>query len=255
MVGGGGPRPPTQVVCRIWAVPSSWFRPRRCPAPAISDAEIEAVGMGFSVSRVLPVLVLALVLSSVLLPLAALDNSHSALAAIAFVQTLGSATRTTTGTATTITTTAAATAGDSIIATFAVQTTATTKVTCNDSAGNTYQTNVQVTNTTGSVLTGICSAHNITTLSAGATITITHPSSSSVAVGAAEFSGIASTTPLDQTGSATGNSTTPSATTTSVTTQASELVIGGFAVAAGADVNFTPGSGFTLIQSVSTGGG
>src|SRR5262249_18664735 len=101
-------------------------------------------------------------------------SGSEATAAILFVKTLPTATSTTTGTTIAVTLTSGVAAGDSIILTLAMGPVSGT-VSASDSAGNSYVVNVDVTNAS-KVRTVILSAHNVSALTSGNTITITHPS-------------------------------------------------------------------------------
>src|SRR5207245_2755847 len=100
-------------------------------------------------------------------------------------------------------------------------------VSCSDSKGNTYRTDVDVARGSGTdgVRTVVCSAAIRTALVAGNTVVLSHPSVMARAMNVAEFSGYLTPT-LDRSASAGGDSGTVASGATAVTTQASELVIG-----------------------------
>src|SRR5439155_162674 len=100
-------------------------------------------------------------------------------------------------------------------------------VSCSDSKGNTYRTDVDVARGSGTdgVRTVVCSAAIRTALVAGNTVVMSHPSVMARAMNVAEFSGYLTPT-LDRSASAGGDSGTVASGATAVTTQASELVIG-----------------------------
>lgn len=189
-------------------------------------------------------------------------------AQISFVADLGS--NETTGVSTTslsITTTASAPAGASIIVVAVDDLPAIgvtpTSVTCSDSAGHSYVTDVLLGGGGGGPQTGpasICSTHRIAgALPSLSTITVTWSGGSNPQnqrVRAFAVTGLAST-PLDRTASSAGHSTSPSSGATAVTSQADELLVGAIA-----DYNsstsvaaFSPGSGYTALAGVGTANG
>jgi hypothetical protein len=171
---------------------------------------------------------------------------------IRFVQTIGTATRSSSSNSSiTISVPAAGVAtGDSIIVAVTAGTFAG-PVTCSDAKSNSYTIDADVTGA-GRLL--ICSAHNVTALASGDTITATYPGFSGLTTASAnQFSGISAITPVDQVSTATGNSATPSSGFTGTTTQANELLFG--AIAHNSTPTFTPGSGYILIGQVIGGSG
>ena len=93
-----------------------------------------------------------------------------------------------------------------------------------DSGSNTYAIDVDIADSSDQVRTVILSANIGTALVQGDTITVTHPTGSSLGAVVDEFSGIASSSWVDDTGSGEGNSSTPSASAT--TTNADDLLYG-----------------------------
>ena len=85
------------------------------------------------------------------------------------------------------------------------------------------------------------------------TITITHPTGTSLGAVADEFSGIASTSRVDDTGSGSGDSTTPSASAT--TTNADDLIYG--AVGSHGNDTYTEATDWTTLTHlvINCGGG
>lgn len=78
------------------------------------------------------------------------------------------------------------------------------------------------------------------------TVTYNAAGSSYMSLIIAEYSGIATTSPLDVAGSSTGSSTSPS--TSITTTNANDLIIGWVTSMAGSTVTITSGSGYTMRQ-------
>lgn len=168
---------------------------------------------------------------------------------IGFVKNIGTNQSKTAGTSISVTVPAAGVkAGNSIIVTFAMDSTSGS-VSVSDTAGNTYNLDADTGVYVTYVRTLIFSAHNVTALVSGNTITVTHPSVNAKAVSANEFSGLAKTSALalDKTSTATGDSTTPSSGSTATTTQADELLIGAIGVEGPLGDTFTAGSGYTAL--------
>jgi hypothetical protein len=96
-------------------------------------------------------------------------------------------------------------AGNRVIVSFAFNPASGT-VSCSDSGGNSYAIDKDITNGSGTtgVRTVIASAHVTTALISGNTITCTHPSVTARALSANEFSGVAATSAIDKSASATG---------------------------------------------------
>src|SRR5438552_612956 len=204
---------------------------------------------------------LALVTTALALGLVALLHSDAA-ATIAFVKNIGTATGNNTGTTITITlqTGVSVAAGNSIILSFVSADIGTT-FSATDSASNGYSVDIQGVKTgTGSVRTVILSAHNVSALAAGNTITVTFPSTTSRRVLTAdEFSGLAKSGTLDKTSSAGSSGTTPDSGFTATTTQAAELLLGAIGVAGANSDTFTAGDDghggtYTALTRVNSGG-
>jgi hypothetical protein len=143
---------------------------------------------------------------------------------ISYIGDIGSAQSKTAGTSLAVTTTAAVVAGDDIMVAFAADPAATVS-SVGDSAGNTYNEAISVTNS-GDVVTYIFAAYDVNALSSGSTITINHASATARAAVVSVFRGLANSAVLDQTHTGTGSSTSPTSGATSTTTQADELLIG-----------------------------
>ena len=141
-------------------------------------------------------------------------------------------------------------AGNSIIVTFAMGDVSGT-VSCSDSAANSYTADVDITNSTN-VRTVILSAHNVSALSSGNTITVTHPSTADRTMYVGEFSGLATSSTRDLTKSNTGNAKNMSAGNSTATSEPLELLIGAFGVAQGTGDSFTHGSGWTGLTRLDT---
>ena len=170
---------------------------------------------------------LRLVPAAALLGLVAALSPSDAAAAIALVRNVGSASSGATGTTMAVTVpTGGIPAGHTLIVTATLDPQAGT-VSCSDSKGNTYRTDVDVARGSGTdgVRTVVCSAAIRTALVAGNTVVMSHPSVMARAMNVAEFSGYLTPT-LDRSASAGGDSGTVASGATAVTTQASELVIG-----------------------------
>ncbi len=132
-----------------------------------------------------------------------------------------------------------------------------------DSAGNTYSTDGDL-NSNGQRLL-VFSAHNVQALGGGTTITITLETASAsvlfMAASAAEFSGLATVSPLDRSSGSSGYGSSITSGATAPTTHADELLLGvafvtGFAGNASpppppppAPASFTPGAGYTAMPS------
>jgi uncharacterized repeat protein (TIGR02543 family) len=146
-------------------------------------------------------------------------------AGISYIGNIGTAQSKTAGTSLAVTTNAAVAAGDDILVTFAADPAATVS-SVSDSAGNTYNNVVDITNS-GNVRTIILAAYNVTALPSGSTITINHASVTARSAVVSVFRGLADSAVLDRTHTNTGaGSTAPTSGATSTTTQADELLIG-----------------------------
>jgi hypothetical protein len=199
------------------------------------------------------------VFTVVLLWAALLLSGSDVYAVATFVKTIGTSTTQSTGTTISVTVPAAGVAaGNSIIVAFGMDGTAGT-VSCTDSSGNGYQVDSSVINsTTKTSRTVICSAHKVTALAPGNTITVTSPSTATRAISAFEFSGLVPRFLLsdsaDKKSTATGSSATPSSGLTATTTMADELVFGSITMSFSFNDAFTPGAGLTLIGRAGTTG-
>lgn len=160
-----------------------------------------------------------------------------------------------------VTTTQAAPAGSAIIvistasALFGPQ---ATGVTCADSAGNTYHTDVSESLGVND-LTAICSAPALANqLPSGGTITVswtgTAPNGQIYLASAWSVTGLASS-PLDQTAFAAGTGSSASSGTTATTAQANELLFGAIEDTGSgvSGAGFTPGSNGTSSTCATTG--
>jgi hypothetical protein len=174
--------------------------------------------------------------------------SPAAAANITFIKSIGTSTSTTAATTTAVTVPAAGVAsGNSVILTVGLPSGLAGAVSAVDTQGNSYAVDADVTNTSNARIV-VLSAHKITPLVSGNTITVTHPSTNRRNLIALEFAGLAAS-PVDQTATNTGteNNATPATTgTTAETTLDHELLLGAFGVSGPTSDNFTVGSGYTL---------
>jgi hypothetical protein len=163
---------------------------------------------------------------------------------------IGTAASETTGTNLTINAVTAA-AGNTVIVTVAMDP-SSGAVSVADSAGNTYSTDADVANGSGTngVRTLVFSAP-VTTALANGTITITHPAATARAARALKVAGILP--PPDQMASNAGSNNVPSSGTTPATTQASELVIAAFGYENTGP--FSVGPGYTTLNTVNSAPG
>ena len=174
------------------------------------------------------------ILAAGLLSLALGGSAH---AAIGTPVDLGTASSKTAGTTLALTLAGAVPAGNSIIVTFAMNYSVSGGVSCADNRGNSYAVDVdaaQVPSGGGSsgVRTVVCSAHDVVGVTAGTIITVTHPSVTARAMAALSVSGLAKTSPVDQTtAGASGASQLPSCNTAlPPTTFANELLVAAIGV-------------------------
>ena len=122
---------------------------------------------------------------------------------------------------------------------------------CSDTQGNSYTVDADIT---GVGRLFICSAHNVTALTSGDTITASYPRLQRDHNGQRQrVLGHFPDDPVDKISTNTGNSATPSSGFTATTTQANELLFG--AIAHNSTPTFTPGSGYTLQVEVIGGSG
>ncbi|MBW2437899.1 MAG: hypothetical protein JRF29_11510, partial [Deltaproteobacteria bacterium] len=170
--------------------------------------------------------------------------------AITKVQDIGTYSLTTNGTSISLTVPAGGVAaGNSIIITFAMSD-QTGTVGCADQAGNPYTVDVDVS-LNNAVRTVVCAAHDVSALSSGQWIQVTHPSVGDRNIYAGEFSELATSSTLDQATSNTGNAT--AMTSGSVTTTVpNELLIGAIGVQGPTSDNFVHGSGWTGLTEAGT---
>ena len=182
---------------------------------------------------------------SLVIGFALLISANLVSAAITKVQDLGTANSKTTNTTLAVTLAAGVTDGNSVIVTFAMDS-ATGTISCADDAGtsNSYSVDVDVNNT-GSVRTAIISAHNVSGLTSGKVITITHPSVAARGMSVTEFSGLAKISQIDQTQSNTGSTIGVSSNATGTTTTPDELLIGAIGEEGKLVDGFTPGTSWT----------
>jgi hypothetical protein len=179
-----------------------------------------------------------------------LSMAGPAYSAITKVKDIGTNSLTTNGTSISLTVPAAGVAaGNSIIVTFAMVEQSGT-ISCADQAGNPYSVDVEAINN-NNVRTAVCAAHNVSALSSGQWIQVTHPTVTDRMVYAGEFSGLATSSTLDQTNSTPGNAT---AMTSGIvtTTEPKELLIGAIGVAGPTSDGFTHGSGWTGLTQIGT---
>jgi hypothetical protein len=147
------------------------------------------------------------------------------------------------GTTTVLSLGGSVTKGNSVLISFAMDDYIAGGITASDSKGNSYTLDADATYG-GLVRTAILSAHDVKPLSAGDTITVTHPFTGARGFTAVQFSGLAPTGTRDGSAAAAGYSAAPSSGATA-TTSGDELVYG--ALTAVGDGNFTPGAGFTSL--------
>jgi hypothetical protein len=134
-----------------------------------------------------------------------------------------------------------------------------TTVPVTDARGNTYSSDKDVTNGSGTagVRTLVFSAPIATALQSGDLITVTFSTSiAAKAVSAFDVGGLAAASPRDQTASATGNSASPSSGSTATTTQPTELVFGAIGVdeTSSTPTALAPGAGYTALTGAGIGG-
>ena len=180
-------------------------------------------------------------------------------ATIALVKTIGTAAVTAGGTNISITVPAGGVAaGNSIILTLAIGDVGTA-YTATDSRGNAYSLDIQGVQSSH-VWTVVLSAHNVAALSAGDTITISHPPAAKRALVATEFAGLARTNAFDKANANGNNGNLADSNPTAATAQAAELLIGSIAVGGPVTNGFTAGDdgqggGFSLLARAGTTGG
>jgi len=122
-------------------------------------------------------------------------------------------------------------------------------VSATDSRGNTYRTDLDVTNVGQTLRTVVFSAYVATALLAGDTITASHGSSSSSGIGVDEVRRVPSSSHLNRSGTATGSSASPSATLSAATTVGDVLLYGAVG-AVGINTVSTEAASYTLAHDV-----
>lgn len=157
-----------------------------------------------------------------------------------FVQSVGTATCG--STSSTITVGAAGVAeGHTVVLRLSMHGATAGSVAATDSKGNTYTNDADAGSGDRAV---VLSGYVNNALVSGDTVTVTHPTNTSSAVSAADFSGVAASSRVDATGTGTGSSTAPSAVVTSVASRT--VVVNGTAVAA--SITYTEPSGWTTLS-------
>ena len=125
---------------------------------------------------------------------------------ISYLGSLGTAVSKTSGTSLVVTTTAAVTNGDDILVAVATDPNSSLVVSLADTAGNSYSQVGSTVINSGKVRTYLFAAYNVNSMASGSSITVTaSPAVTARAAVAALFSGLADSSPLDQTKSGTGN--------------------------------------------------
>jgi hypothetical protein len=153
------------------------------------------------------------------------------------------------GSATTITQafTSNVTGGNLIVAAISWDTVASTAVTCSDNQGNTYTTVTNTNDATSTQALAVCYAPN----AAGGATTVTATfgaASVTRRISVHEYSGVATTSPVDVSRTNTANGTTAANNITSTagtTTVANDLIFGAVMENGTGNATITPGTGFT----------
>jgi hypothetical protein len=142
-------------------------------------------------------------------------------------------------------------AGNTVIVRLVIRSPDAGAVSASDSKSNTYTKDVEFLASNG-VLVVVFSASVGTALAPGDTITVSHPAGESEGAAASEFSGVASVSRVDATGTAEGESTTPSATVTTV--QERDLLVG--VVGSRNHQTYTEAANWTMLshQAMACGG-
>ena len=144
------------------------------------------------------------------------------------------------------------TVGNLILA-FVRMSSATQTVTLKDSAGNTYIQAVAQVQTADGSQARLFYAKNISGAAAN-TITATFSASNNHPwMAIYEYSGLSTTSPLDQTASAQGNSAAPSSGATAVTTGTNELVFGAAGLPSSSTGTQTAGTGYVFLERDTAG--
>jgi hypothetical protein len=142
-----------------------------------------------------------------------------------FVQNVGKVSTKTIGTTLQITVDHAVPAGNTLIARVLTDFSASAP-TITDSRGNTYTRDRTAPNSGSTIRAAIYSSPITTALQVGDTITITSASVAARAAVIDEFSGLLTSSFVDQQNGTSGSSTTPGSTISITTTQANELIVG-----------------------------
>jgi hypothetical protein len=188
--------------------------------------------------------------------IAALAPPRPVVAASGLVQVIGTNFRSAPNTNTISITVPASgvTAGHSIIVTASIKGFYNDNTSCSDDAGNTYTVDTVID--VGTHYSVICAAHNVSALSSGEAITITHDTLTSPDVTRAaialEFSGLQGASPGDA-GGAAGSSGTNASAGSGNTSQADELIVGAIGVNGPDAEAFTVGTNNTANQCTNTG--
>lgn len=141
-------------------------------------------------------------------------------------------------------------AGSTVLVSIGLRGTVAGGLTVTDSRGNSYSNDVDVTN--ANVRAVVLSSRLATALSAGDTITASHPfGSSSEGMAAAEFSGVVAGTRVDATATGIGDGASPTASVT--TSHANDLLVG--AVANQNSRDYTEASSWETLAYVTPGCG
>lgn len=147
----------------------------------------------------------------------------------AFVKNVGKTSTKTTGTSMQITLTESVAAGNTLIARVVTDYSASAS-SITDSKGNTYTRDRTAPNSGTTIRAAIFSSPITTALVPGDTITITTPNVAAKAAVVDEFSGLLTSSFVDQQNGTSGSSTTPGTTISITTTQDNELILGFVAV-------------------------
>ncbi|HEV2244851.1 MAG TPA: fibronectin type III domain-containing protein, partial [Streptosporangiaceae bacterium] len=142
-------------------------------------------------------------------------------------------------------------AGDTLVVSLLLSSTThlTTAIPVTDTAGNSYVVGRDVNDGSAGDRTVVFVSTKVKALAAGASITLTYPSSAETHVSVDEFSGIAG---IDTSAGATGTTSSFSSGTTPATSQASELLIGAVGTESGAAPTWS--AGWTALPVLSLSG-
>jgi len=168
-------------------------------------------------------------------------------AAARYVRRIGSATAATSRTTTTIAVTTPVTAGDTVVVSLLLSSTAPIAgtVTATDTAGNSYLHARDVNDGSSGDRTLLLVATNVKAIAAGGSLTLTYPSAGETHLSVDEFAGV---TGVDVSAGATASGTSFSSGNTSATTQPTEVLIG----VVGAESGSSPAwsAGWTALPSL-----